>query len=163
MHVLVTTATRHGAAAGIGQAIAETLAESGLQTTVLPPEEVSSVASFDAVVLGSAIYMGQWLEPARALVSREAAALATRPVWLFSSGPVGDPPVPAEEPAGALLIAGATKAREHRVFGGVLDRSKLGFGEKLVSRALRVAEGDYRPWDEIRAWARGIAADLAGT
>ena len=33
--------------------------------TVIPPEEVGAIEEFDAVVLGSAVYMGQWMKPAR--------------------------------------------------------------------------------------------------
>jgi hypothetical protein len=32
--------------------------------------------------------------------------------------------------------------------------------ERAVMRALRVAEGDCRDWDEIRAWATSIAGVL---
>ena len=65
---------------------------------MLPPQEVGAVEEFDAVVLGSAVYMGQWMRPARELAERSAAALAARPVWLFSSGPVGEPAKPADNP-----------------------------------------------------------------
>ena len=92
MRVLVTAATKYGATTEIAQAIAETLGEHGLEATILPPEQVEGVDGYDAVVLGSAVYAGHWLEPARELVERHAAALAGLPVWLFSSGPVGDPP-----------------------------------------------------------------------
>ena len=57
---------------------------------MLPPAKVSAVEEFDPVVLGSAVYLGQWMKPARELAERSASALAARPVWLFSSGLVGE-------------------------------------------------------------------------
>ncbi len=161
MKVLVTAASKHGATTAIARAIGETLQAEGLETTVLPPEDVSGVAGYDAVVIGSAVYMGHWLEPARHLVERDGAALVARPVWLFSSGPVGDPPKPVEDPVDVAELIAAAGAREHRVFPGTVVKRGLGFGEKAVAAALRVPDGDFRPWDEIRAWARGIAATLA--
>jgi len=50
------------------------------------------------VVLGSAVYLGQWMKPARELAERSAGAIASRPVWLFSSGPIGEPAKPADKP-----------------------------------------------------------------
>ena len=99
MRVLVTAATKHGATGEIAQAIGEVLAEHGLDTTVLAPEQVDTVNDYDAVVLGSAVYAGHWLKPARELVDRTGDVLAARPVWLFSSGPVGDPPSPRKIPS----------------------------------------------------------------
>jgi menaquinone-dependent protoporphyrinogen oxidase len=69
------------------------------------------------VVLGSAVYAGHWLKPARDLVARCGPALAARPVWLFSSGPVGDPPKPEEDPVDVAEVLAATSAREHRLGG----------------------------------------------
>ena len=51
-------------------------------------------------------------------------------------------------------------ARGHRTFPGMVDRKRLGFGEKAIMAAVQAPEGDYRPWDEIEAWAREIAAAL---
>jgi menaquinone-dependent protoporphyrinogen IX oxidase len=36
---------------------------------------VGTADEFDAVVLGSAVYMGQWMKPARELAERSAGAL----------------------------------------------------------------------------------------
>ena len=74
------------------------LAERGCEVTVLPPEKAGAVEEFDAVVLGSAVYLGQWMKPARELAERSAGAIASRPVWLFSSGPIGEPAKPADKP-----------------------------------------------------------------
>ena len=51
-------------------------------------------------------------------------------------------------------------AREHRIFGGRLDKRQLGFGEKVLVQMVGATDGDYRPWDEIEAWAREIATTL---
>jgi menaquinone-dependent protoporphyrinogen oxidase len=160
MRVLVTAATKYGATAEIAQAIAEVLGEHGLEATVLPPEQVEGVDGYDAVVVGSAVYAGHWLKPARELVERHAGDLASRPVWLFSSGPVGDPPKPEEDPVDVGETLAATKAREHRVFAGKLVRKQLSFPERAIVAALHVPEGDFRDWTEVRQWAAGIASTL---
>jgi menaquinone-dependent protoporphyrinogen oxidase len=159
MKVLVTAASKYGAMEEIAEAIGEVLRERGLDATVGPPE-AAAVDGYDAVVLGSAVYAGHWLKPARELVARQRDALAARPVWLFSSGPIGDPPKPEEDPVDVAEIATATGTREHRVFAGKLVHRRLGFGDKAIAVALRVPEGDFRDWTEIRGWAAGIADAL---
>lgn len=160
MSVLVAAASKYGATAEIAKAIGDVLVERGIQTDILPVEDVTAVDGFDAVVLGSAAYAGRWLKPAKELVEAQAAALAARPVWLFSSGPAGDPLKPEEDPADAAPMLEATGAVEHRVFPGKIDKSRMNFAEKAMVMALRVPEGDYRDWDQIRAWASGIADRL---
>jgi menaquinone-dependent protoporphyrinogen oxidase len=160
MRVLVTSASKYGATGEIAQAIGEVLSEHGLDATVVPCEQVDTVDGYDAVVLGSAVYAGHWRKPARALVERSGDALAAGPVWLFSSGPIGDPPKPEEAPVDVAGILAATRAREHRVFAGKLVRKQLSFGDKAIAVALRVPEGDFRDWAAIKGWAAAIAAAL---
>jgi menaquinone-dependent protoporphyrinogen oxidase len=123
MKVLVTAATRYGATGEIARAIGEVLREHGLDSTVGPPETTTTVDDYDVVVLGSAVYAGRWLKPARELVDRSRGALAARPVWLFSSGPVGDPPKPEQDPVDVADLVATTGARDHRVFAGKLVAS----------------------------------------
>ena len=160
MTVLVCAASRHGSTAEIAQAIGTVLVEHGVPVDVRPVENVTMFDGYDAVVLGSAVYMGRWLEPARRLVETEALALAARPVWLFSSGPVSDRVEREEVPVEVAAIIAATGAREHRIFGGRLLREGLGFTERAMVRALRVPDGDYRDWAVIKAWAADIATAL---
>ena len=160
MRVLVTAATKHGATGDIAQAIAQTLREEGLDSTVLPPEQVDAVDGYDAVILGSAVYAGHWLRSAKELADRSGSALTARPVWLFSSGPVGDPPKREEDPVDVAQVLAVTGAREHRLFAGKLDRKRLSFPEKAIMSALHAPEGDFRDWRAIAAWAATIAAAL---
>ena len=110
MKILVSAASKHGSTAAIAEAIGGVLSSAGIETDVRPPEEVTSVASYDGIVLGSGVYAGHWLTPAKELVEREAAALASVPVWLFSSGPIGDPPKPDEEPVDVAQLRDSTNA-----------------------------------------------------
>jgi menaquinone-dependent protoporphyrinogen oxidase len=162
MTVLVTAASEHGATDEIAARIGADLAERGFEVDVRAPDEVHDLDPYEAFVVGSAVYMGHWLKAARSFVDTHADELAQRPTWLFSSGPiVGDPPRPdpADEEAGreALEIA---RAREHKLFAGKLDRSKLGLLEKTAVRAAHASEGDHRDRDEVARWATEIAAQL---
>ncbi len=161
MRILVTAASKYGSTREIAEAIGGILGERGHEVTLTPPEDVDSVDGFDAVVLGSAVYAGHWMKPAMELVDRAAGDLRARPTWLFSSGPIGDPPKPEEDPVEVADIAERTAAREHRVVPGRLDRKRLSFGEKAIVMALRAPEGDFRDWDDIKGWAGSIADALA--
>ena len=160
MKVLVSVASRHGASFEIAEEISATLAGAGFGTAVLPPDAVTSLEGYDAVILGSSVYVGHWMDAAVNLVERFSKEISAVPVWLFSSGPVGHEPKPDDEPVDVAELVATTGAREHRVFAGQVDRSRLGLGEKVLLTAVRAPEGDFRPWDEIRAWAAEIAAAL---
>ena len=160
MKLLVAYASKHGATAEIAAAIAEAVSADGIDVRLLPAADVHTVAEYDAVILGSAVYIGHWLDPARELAIREAGALRERDVWIFSSGPIGDPPRPAEHAVDVSEITDLVQPREHQLFGGKIDREHLGFVERALVIALRVADGDSRDWDEIRRWAEAIRAHL---
>jgi menaquinone-dependent protoporphyrinogen oxidase len=156
MRILVTAASKHGSTADIAARIAGVLTSRGHVVDVVTPDK-AQVKDFDAVVLGSAVYAGHWLPAAKDLVERAADDLGSRPTWLFSSGPVGEPPKPDEDPVDVASIVEATRAKDHRIFAGKIDKQQLSFAEKAIVVALRVRSGDFRDWDEIESWAREIA------
>jgi menaquinone-dependent protoporphyrinogen oxidase len=160
VRVLVAVASKHGATDEIAHAIADILGRRGLDVTVSAVDQPSDPHAFDAFVIGSAVYAGHWLKAARTFVEAHQQILAQRPVWLFSSGPIGDPPKPTEEPVDVTGLVEATAAVEHRVFAGRLERARLGFAEKAIVLALRAPDGDQRDWNSIHEWAAGIADHL---
>lgn len=162
MKVLVSAASRHGATTEVVATIAAALTAAGADAVVVAPSEVTSIDGFDAAVIGSAVYVGRWLEPARELLEEHRDALSRIPVWLFSSGPVGDPPKPVEDPIDVPAMVALVGAREHRLIPGRIDKKRLGLGEKAILAAVRAPEGDFRPWPEIDAWAAEIAGILRG-
>jgi menaquinone-dependent protoporphyrinogen oxidase len=166
MRILVAVATRHGATREIAEHLASSLGSALTDAGVAPEVEVrdvglvTSLDGFDAVVLGSARYLGRWLEPAREFAKSFSDDLRGLPLWLFSSGPVDEKPEPEDQAALDDLVR-RLGAREHRVFGGRLDRRALRLPERLVVTALHVKDGDFRDWPSIRAWGHEIGVTLA--
>ncbi len=160
MNILVTTASKHGATGEIGEIIAGVLRDAGHEVETRPPQEVRTLEAYDAVILGSGVYAGRWLGAARELAQRLESDLVRKPVWLFSSGPIGDPALPEGDPAEALALADRLQARGHRTLAGRLDRSQLGFMERTVTKVVKAADGDYRDPEAIRRWADQIAVAL---
>ncbi len=165
MKVLVAYASEHGSTRGIAERIGQTLEREGISVTVAPVEAIDRVdASFDAFVVGSAVHVGHWLKPATEFVQRITPILATRPTWLFSSGPIGEKHVhePQPDPKEVEAIRGVIRPRDHVVFAGAFDRAvadrKGGFLDRAVNRF--IPEGDFRDWPAIESWATGIAAQL---
>jgi menaquinone-dependent protoporphyrinogen oxidase len=171
--ILVTYASKHGGTQGIADRIARQLTNAGHAVELRPVKEIATVDGYDAVVIGSAAYMGSWLKDATEFVRRNVASLAMTQVWLFSSGPLGTNPRDAQ--GNDLLTASAPKEfaefketikpRDMKVFFGALDPNKLNFAEKLIrstpaGRTL-LPEGDFRDWNAIEEWAGAVAAELA--
>jgi menaquinone-dependent protoporphyrinogen oxidase len=173
MSILVAYASKYGATRGIAQRIAEKLRAAGQETEARPVKAAGDLTGYEAVVIGSAIYYGSWLKEAMEFVRRNRAVLAARPVWLFSSGPLGTSATDAQghdlrraaEPKELAELRAAINPRDHRVFFGALNRSKMGLKDRMLTslpaaRALFL-EGDFRDWKDIEAWAESIAHELA--
>ncbi|MFP4148704.1 MAG: flavodoxin domain-containing protein [Nitriliruptoraceae bacterium] len=172
--VLVAHASRHGSTAQIAERIAERLRGAGLLAVVVDVDEVEDAAAYDAFVVGGAAYLFHWLRPATRFVRHHQELLASRPVWLFASGPIGDEAV--DEEGNDLLevsrpkefdeLHAAVQPHGEKVFFGKWDPSEppVGFVERMM-RLLPAARdgipsGDFRDWREIDAWADEIAAAL---
>jgi menaquinone-dependent protoporphyrinogen oxidase len=164
--VLVTFATKHGGTGEIAVAIAEALRKHGLAVEVSPVEAADDVAAYDAVVLGSAVYVGQWRKEAVRFLEDNETALAGKPLWLFSSGPTGEgDPVELLKgwrfPDGQRELVERLRPQGIIVFHGVLEPESLSFLERVVVKNVKAPVGDFRDWEAIHEWAGEIAATLA--
>jgi menaquinone-dependent protoporphyrinogen oxidase len=178
MKILVACASRHGATQGIAERIGQVLERHGLEVTVRPIQEADALEQYDAFVIGSAAYAGGWLGEATTFVRGHRSFLESRPVWLFSSGPVGPDKVDAKgldllltsEPKEFGEFERAIHPRDKEVFFGAYDpdQAPIGVMEGLGARIFRLIPearaalpaGDYRDWEAIEAWANGIAREL---
>ena len=173
MKVLVAYASKYGSTRAIAERIAEGLRAAGQAAEAKPMQAGGDLAGYDAYVVGSAAYIGSWLKGATEFVRGHQAVLAAKPVWLFSSGPLGTEPTDAQgrdkrvaaEPKEFAEFKETIKPLGIRVFFGVLDPGKLGFRDRAIrtlpaGRAL-LPEGDFRDWKDIDAWAASIGVALA--
>ena len=165
VRVLVAYATKHGATEEIAQKIGEVLGQAGLSPDVLPAGSVDDLAPYAGVVLGSAVYVGQWRKEVVAFLKDNEAALAQLPVWIFSSGPTGEGE--AVELTNGWLLPDALRDTVERIaphdivlFHGEVDMQELGLGERLMAKMVKAPTGDFRDWDAIAAWAKGVADTL---
>jgi menaquinone-dependent protoporphyrinogen oxidase len=175
MTVLVTYASRHGATTGIATRIADTLTANGRDAVCTPIEDVDQLEEYDAVVIGSAAYLFHWLKPAVRFVHEHAVVLQDKPVWLFSSGPLGTAEVDEHgkdvrettRPREWAELVPLIRPRGDRVFFGAYHPAlpAVGLGERVVRRlsakSTTLPAGDFRDWGDVEAWAREIAAELA--
>jgi menaquinone-dependent protoporphyrinogen oxidase len=173
MKAIIVYASKHGSTRDIAEFIAERFRQHGMQAEARSVDAAPSPEGYDAVVIGSAVYMEHWMGEAVEFVRRNRTALASRPVWLFSSGPLelGSETIsihdPKLEPKEISELKEAIHPRGHQVFFGALDPGKLALKYRML-RTLPAAravlpEGDFRNWNEIEAWADSIAQALKVT
>lgn len=156
--VLVAYATKYGSTQEVAETIATTLRQQGLGVEVRPAHEVRSLAGYDAVVLGAALYIGRWHRDALLFLQRHRVELANIPVAIFALGPLHTDEKEWQEAQGQLDQQLAKKSWlvpvSVKLFGGVIDPTKLHFPFN------RMPAGDARDWTVIRAWAAKLAALL---
>ena len=158
--VLVAFATKLGSTGELAAAIAATLRDAGHHSSAHSVREVKGLEGWDAVILGSALYAAHWQRDANRFVTRNREALRSRPLWLFSSGPLDAHLAEADLPISphAAEITADLGALGHRTFGGRLLPDAPVDPQVLATHPA----GDFRDWDVIRAWARDIAAQIDG-
>ena len=161
MKVLIVYASKYGSTVDVAAAIGETLRARGHAANVHEAGAAPAPDGFDAAVIGSAVYMGSWLKAASAYLEAHTATLRERPVWLYGVGPLGfDDPQPAGDPAQASTLVATIGARGYVTLTGALDRGRVSLVDRLITRAVKAPDGDFRDWEAIRAWTHDIADAL---
>lgn len=163
--VLVAYASKHGSTAEIAEVVAQTLRDDGLDADCRDAGDVRSLDDYDAVVLGSAVYMKRWRGEAKHFLRHFDDELAALPFWVFSSGPVGDPGKDNAgwaEPPRQIARSEALGVREHVVFGGRVPADPHGPAQRGMVKNTPPEFQDRRDWDEIHSWSGRIATELRG-
>lgn len=161
MTILITYASKHGATQKIAEHIKEKFQRLGKDAEVQRVDAATASGDYEAFVIGSAIYYGSWLKEATEWVRHNQDILAKRPVWLFSSGPLGTEVKDSEpQPKEMIEFQATINFQDQQTFFGVLDLSHLSFAERMVAKAVRAPKGDFRNWDAIDSWTESIAQEL---
>ncbi len=163
--VLVTFASKHQATAEIADTIADILRQKGLSAISEDVDYVTNLEEFDAVLVGSAVYAGQWLTKAEKFLRANVKMLSAMPVWLFSSGPTGEgDPVELlngwKFPENLAPLMLQINPKEIVLFSGRIDMETLNLGERIIVKAVRGKTGDFRDWEHIEHWAERVADEI---
>lgn len=166
--VLVTYASKYGSTQEVAEKVAATLREKGLVVDLQPMRKVRSLAGYEAVVLGAAIYYGLWHKDAVNFLTKNEVALVQRPVAVFALGPNS---TDENERQGCQAQFDKELAKfpwlkpvVTELFGGRYP-AKLRFPDSMVA-ALPASPmhgkpaSDVRDWAAIRDWAGNLAAKL---
>ena len=163
--IIIAYETKYGATLEIAQKIGKVLADGGLGADVVSIDQISDLGPYKVIILGSAVFTGNWCEEAAKFLEANEKVLSEKTVWLFSSGPLGEGSVEEDSkgwqfPEKLQPIADRIAPRNIAVFHGKIDKDKLSLLHKFMIKVAKVPVGDFRRWDEINAWAKGIAETL---
>ena len=162
MHVIIVVGSKHGSTRSIAEAVGEVLRHRGINVTTVDADAASaSLAGYDAAVIGSAVYVGRWMKGAQAFLDANRESLRNMPLWLFSSGPLGEGPKHPDDLAEIRGFAADVHAKDHQIFAGKLDKADLSLAERAAARIVHASYGDAREWGRIRSWAETIASELS--
>ncbi len=155
--------------AQVATEIAKIISDQGLELDLLPVQEVSSLAAYQAIVIGSAIQNRQWLPEAMQFLQTHRSALAQKPVATFTlcmtlamkNGEKYRPDIMEW----LVPVRRIAQPVSEEIFAGVLDISKIpSFSDRLKFRLSVLfgvwSEGDHRDWDAIHAWADELPSIL---
>ncbi len=159
MRVLVAYGSKMGGTKGLAEMVGTELEANGFRVDVMPARSIGDLAGYDAVIVGGALYSLRWHKDARWFMRKHRSALQTRPVWLFSSGPLDDSAIKKEIPP-VRFVANAMRLSHghgHMTFGGWMPAEARGFPAASMARK---NAGDWRDPDQVRMWAKQIAEDL---
>ncbi len=164
MKVLIIHASRYGSTAEVAESIGDTLREAGHDVVVWAAREMPSPRSYDAVIAGSAIHAGRALGELQRYFAKHKTDLAAKRVALFAvAGSLREDTEENRRQAEAALrpLAEGLSCMALGTFAGVVDLRKMPFLFRFMIRSAKIGSGDYRKWDEIRAWAADLSKRLA--
>ena len=167
--ILVTYASRAGSTAGVAEAIGKTLTGKGLQVDVFPMEAVKDLASYKAVVAGSAIHGQKWLPEAMQFLREHQAELSDKPFAAFMVCITLSMASADQYKEGLKGWMSPVRDLVHPIsegyFAGALDFSKLPLTFNTLAMRFVVLlgvwkKGDHRNWAAIHAWAENLPSRL---
>ncbi len=161
--VLVAYASKAGSTAEVAAFVARKLADAGLAVDLRRTRSVRSLEGYRVVVVGSAIRAGKWLGDASEFVKTHREALGARKTAFFTLCMTlqDDTPANREKVAGYLKpVREILDPDWIESFAGKMDYGRLGLGTRLIVKAMKVPEGDFRDWNVIGSWADRLAKEI---
>ncbi len=169
MKVLVAYASAHGSTAEVARFVGRTLDVYDVEVTVAHANTVTDVATYDVIVMGSAVHGSMWLPSLSQFMFRFEEVLAEKQLYLWLSCIIVLEDNGREKAIEKYIWQEALnrlKLSQDRlqVFAGKMDWSQIEGNEKwILSHHYEGKElpgrvrGDYRNWQAIAQWVHTIA------
>jgi menaquinone-dependent protoporphyrinogen oxidase len=172
--VLIIYGTRYGSTKEVVQDMSNTARELGVQVDVVQLEKgmpLPAPEEYDLVIIGSGIRAGQWTREPLEFIEQKLDSLSMTKVALFVvSGYAGNPDKVAEaqseyldkmsekypglSPISTALIGGVFEFQKYnlvvRALVKKIVKDQMPPGEEIPAKI------DFRDWDMIRDWIKGI-------
>lgn len=162
--ILVVYGTKTGCTQGVAEEIGATLAAVGVQADVKSAEDKPDPAAYDAVLVGSGVRAGSWHGAVKEWVTSNAGALRERPVAFFTAClTMASDPGKADEVRAytdTLIADSGVQPVDIGLFAGMNEPKAFSLPERLILKALKAPQGDFRDFEAIGAWARDVAGKL---
>jgi menaquinone-dependent protoporphyrinogen oxidase len=158
--VLVTYASKYGSTGGVADAIGKELCTKDVAADTVLIKNAGNISSYQGVVIGSAIYMGNWMPEAVDFVEKNRDILRQVPVAYFLVCMTLSQPTEKNQTKVLSYMDPLLKAVPEIIpigigtFAGALDYKNLSWLNKKILKSKGSPEGDFRDWNAIRAWAR---------
>ncbi len=175
MKALIVYGTRYGTASEIAEEIGKVMGEEGIEVNVVDAHGLKDydVSPYVMVIVGSGIKMGKWTKDSLNFIKKNKSVLADKMVALFVSCGAANEEKSVKMGLDKYLKKVAEenlidKPVDMGLFGSVYDpdakhglmyKMTVGFIRKdLEKKGMDTSKRiDLRNWDEIHAWARGLA------
>ncbi len=164
--VLVAVATNYGRTFKIGAVLAEVLCTAGMQVDVRFAKDITEadLAYYDAVILGSCIYIEHWHDDALAFLESYQSVLAVKSVAYYCvNALLGMKSIPnAAEMVQEYYIDPMyeefpeIEPLDIKAFAGSIDYSILVARDWLMLRFL-MPGGDWTDWQRVAEWGRELS------
>ncbi len=161
--ILVTYASRYGGTKQIATYLAKVLELEGYKTQLKHVDDVVSISLYDFLVVGSGLYLGQWLEDAAEFLDSFSMNLGEKPVWLFSAGPseelsqLKDSPVPSN----LQPLLSYFSIKDAALFNTQVNAKELSFDDYLLLQRMQSLSLDASSWQKVKTWGLSIAQVIA--
>lgn len=161
---LVVYGTKTGCTQGIAERIGATLAARGSAVDVVAASDKPDPAGYDAVIVGSGVRVGSWHGSVKEWVAANAALLRQVPTAFFTACLTM-----AAEPAKADEVRAYTNPLAEEtglepvdigLFAGMNEPKRFSLPERLVMKAMKAPQGDFRDFEAVSAWADLVAGKL---
>lgn len=164
LKVLVVYDSKAGSTAEVADFIAKTLKEEKLTVDLVHVNNTNSISGYNAVIVGSGVRAGRWFSGASGFIKKNKEDLSKLPVFYFQvCMTLKDDNEKTRKEVDKYMdpLRSIVKPVDTASFAGKMDYSKLGFIYRfVVKKMVKVPEGDFRNWEEIKNWTKTIPNKL---